>query len=260
MLETVDAVRYSGEMDGGRNRPWLIEAERENGQTVEIVAKLGKSECGWGGLVREAFSAMLAADLGLPVPEPFVVTLTDDFVATLPRQELKDRCVGQKTCFGSHFYPNLMSVNPKNLPSHLLSTATRTFSFDAGVLNADRLVTKPNCLTDGAKLLLIDHELSLNVHGLGFLVQQPWTEGALDRMKVAPSKHLFFEQLKAKTSVDTNFYNKLAAIPESRIVEYGLAIPEEWDADEIADGIRHFLVELVKNAPGLNEQVKAVCT
>ena len=260
MLETVDAVRYGREMDGGRNRPWLIEAERANGETVEIVAKLGSSECGWGGLVREAFSAMLAADLGLPVPEPFVVSISDEFVATLPRQELKDRCAGQMTCFGSYFHPSLLLADPKALPKRLFNVAARTFTFDAGVLNDDRLVTKPNCLTDGVKLLLIDHELSLNVHGLGFLVPPPWTAGSLDRMTVAPSMHLFFEQLKANMPADPDFNATFAAIPESRILEYASAIPDEWDKDGIADGIRQFLVDLVKNVAGLNDQVKAACT
>lgn len=169
MLETVEAVRFVKELGSGRNLPWLLEAERASGEVVEVVAKLGTAECGVGGLIREAYSSMLAADLGLPVSEPFVVTLGPEFVEELTVAQ-RARCAGQKTCFGCLFVPNMMQVQPGlGLPAYLLDVAGQTLAFDAGVLNADRLLSKPNCLTNGSSLLLIDHELSLNLHGRGFL-------------------------------------------------------------------------------------------
>ena len=77
MLDDVVAVRFHKPMDVGRTTPLLIVAQRADGQEVEMVAKFSKgADIGAGGLMREALCAMLASDLGLPVPEPFWFALT----------------------------------------------------------------------------------------------------------------------------------------------------------------------------------------
>lgn len=257
MLETVHAVRYVRDLGSGRNIPWLLEAERANGEVVEVVAKLGSAECGLGGLVREAYSSMLAADLGLPVSEPFVVTLGTEFVAELtPSQQA--RCVGQTTCFGCMFIPHMLQVQPSALSPTLLKVAGHTLAFDAGVLNVDRKKSKPNCLTDGTSLLLIDHELSLNLHGRGFLFYDPWTTSSLTSMTIGPSTHLFYDTVRYCIPVDAEFFDGLGCVSDERISAYRSAIPVEWDADGVSAGISAFLSELVGNAKGLESQVKAI--
>ncbi len=258
MLETVEAIRFIRELGSGRNLPWLLEAERANGDVVEVVAKLGSAECGVGGLVREAYSSMLGADLGLPVSEPFVVSLGSDFVDELtPIQQA--RCVGHKTCFGCEYVPHMLQVQPgAALPAYLLEAAGYTLAFDAGLLNADRLLSKPNCLTDGKSLLLIDHELSLNLHGRGFLFHDPWTDGALNVMTTGPSTHLFYDAVRSHIPMKPLFFDSLGSVSPTRIAEYRSAIPSEWDIDDVSKGIADFLLDLVGNAKGLESQIKAI--
>lgn len=263
MLETVQAVRFVKEFGSGRNRPWLLEAERSNGELVEVVCKLGSAECGRGGLVREAYCSMLAADLNLPVAEPFVVELVDEFVESLPSSE-RQRAQGQGLAFGVAFAPHMLPMQPgRFLSSGLREDAASAFLFDAGVVNSDRLVTKPNCLTDGDQLLLIDHELCLNLHGRGFLLQDPWAAGALQSMTSGASQHLFYSDLKPNRAdtpkVDlSTLCAALGSILPSRIEEYRAAIPEEWDIDDVSSDIAKFLQELVENAPGLKVQADEV--
>jgi len=263
MLEQVQAVRFIEELSSGRNRPWLIEAERWDGEIVEVVAKLGSAECGPGGLVREAYSAMLAADLGLPISEPFVVELLPDFVANLEPTQ-KYRANGQSLAFGSAFAPNMFSIQQNlAMASHLQKQATEAFTFDAGIINSDRLVTKPNCLTDGTSILLIDHELSLNLHGRGgFLFRDPWTPGALLTMTSGTSEHLFYSKVRASGelsygSVIQALCAQLAGISPSRIDEYRDAVPAEWDKDAVAEGISEFLKELIVKADEFKNVVGA---
>ena len=263
MLETVQAVRFVKEFGSGRNRPWLLEAERKDGELVEVVCKLGSAECGRGGLVREAYCSMLAADLSLPVAEPFVVELSDEFVSSLPSSE-RQRAQGQGLAFGVAFAPHMLPIQPgRFLSSGLREDAASAFLFDAGVVNGDRLVTKPNCLTDGVQLLLIDHELCLNLHGRGLLVQDPWTTGALQGMTSGSSQHLFYLDLRPNRAdtpkADLSALSAaLGAILPSRIEEYRAAIPPEWDIDDVSSGIAQFLRELVENAPGLKMQADEV--
>ena len=263
MLDTVDAVRYIKVLSAGRNQPWLIEAERGDGEVVEVVAKLGSAECGPGGLIREAYCAMLAADLGLPVAEPFVVQLTPEFIDTLPDNE-RGRASGQNMAFGSTFVANLLPIQPGlSLPTSLRAEAASTFAFDAGVVNSDRLVTKPNCLTDGTSLLLIDHELCLNLHGRGFLMKEPWSNGALAHMAIDPSRHVFYQDLKPSRADSprpdlSEICGLLGDIQPSRVREYHAAIPPEWDFDNLSSEISEFLEELITNAAGLRRQVDEV--
>ncbi|NYH49407.1 HipA family kinase [Xanthomonas arboricola] len=263
MLQDVEAVRFIRELESGRNRPWLVEAETWDGEVVEVVAKLGSAECGRGGLVREAYSAMLAADLDLPVSEPFVVKLSHDFISTLPGG-LASKVAANDPAFGSRFIPNLFSLSPeKVLDTHLHFEASRAITFDAGVVNADRLVTKPNCLTDGRKILLIDHELALNVQGRGLLMLDPWIPGALHHMTTAPGEHLFYRRLK-RTRPDSpvqdlsSFCNSLAGISHARISEYSQAIPPQWDVDSVSTDIAAYLCDLVSNAQNLRNKIEAL--
>ncbi|AKO08543.1 HipA family kinase [Xanthomonas oryzae pv. oryzicola] len=263
MLENVQAVRFVDELSSGRNRPWLLEAERSDGEVVEVVAKLGSAECGLGGLVREAYGAMLGSDLDLPVSESFVVELSADFLGTL-RPELRAKVGEHPLAFGSKFIPSMLSVQSHTvLPTDLLQQAAEALTFDAGIVNSDRLVRKPNCLTDGRSLLLIDHELSLNLQGRGFLMQDPWLPGALDLMTRPPAEHLFYRTLKPTRSDSPRpqfggICNKLAAIEASRIAEYREAIPPQWDVDAVSNDIAAFLVELVANAHSLKNEVEGI--
>lgn len=263
MLETVQAVRFVQELSSGRNRPWLLEAERWDGEVVEVVAKLGSAECGLGGLVREAYGAMLGADLDLPVSEPFVVELSGEFLDTLcPAKRAK---VGDHAlAFGSKYIPNMLSVQAHTLlPNSLLRQAAEAFTFDASIVNSDRLVRKPNCLTDGRSLLLIDHELSLNLQGRGVLMQDPWLPGALDLMSKEPAEHLFYRTLKPARPDSprpqlSGICEKLSAIETSRISAYSEAIPPQWDVDDLSSDIASFLIDLVANVRSLKAEVEGI--
>jgi len=263
MLETVEAVRYIKDLTTGRNCPWLIDAERGDGEVVEVVAKLASSECGPGGLVRETYGALLAADLNLPIAEPFVVHFSQAFLDTL-EQDKRQRVAAGSQAFGSRFIPNMLNVQPHfAFPTTIRKRAAEVLAFDAGVVNSDRLVTKPNCLTDGVELLMIDHELSLNLHGRGFLVQDPWNKGALASMATAPSEHLFYRPVKENHPsllYFSAFAGRLTTIQPSRIDEYSDAIPPEWDKDAISAGINAFLKDLIANAHGVATEVDAILT
>jgi hypothetical protein len=258
MLEVVEAVRYIKTMDSGRNSPVLLEVERKSGETLEVVAKLSSAECGTGGLVREAMASMLAADLKLPVAEPFIVNTGAAFIRSVVNDAVRARFNSGIPAFGCKLVNGMrqcFSAMPLN--GSLTIEAGNTFAFDGAILNADRLVTKPNCMTNGSSLLLIDHELSLNVHGRGFLVQDPWTQGALTPMTMGPTEHLFFRRVKSEPLEFHAMLTELAGIVPARVHEYQNALPPQWDVDGLVPGIVSFLKDLISNAVNLSGQIES---
>ncbi|MFZ3219952.1 MAG: hypothetical protein WA174_07955 [Rhodoferax sp.] len=72
MLIEVEAIRFDRAMATGKTKPILVACERSTGEEIEVVAKFTYG-CNNSpeALVREAIAAILAKDLGLPVPEPY---------------------------------------------------------------------------------------------------------------------------------------------------------------------------------------------
>lgn len=84
VLQTVVASRMIRKMSVGRTGPILLEAEKDDGTLCEVACKFADGRhLTETGLAAEALCAMLAADLGLPVPEPHIVTLDDAFLDAL---------------------------------------------------------------------------------------------------------------------------------------------------------------------------------
>jgi hypothetical protein len=200
---------------------------------------------------------MLAADLGLPIAEPFVVEFSRDFIDSISSAEERARVEHATSGFGC-MHAVGMHVYPvgQDLPQKLIDTAAGIFAFDGGVLNPDRLRIRPNCLTDGSTLLLIDHESALNVYGRGFLVIDPWTKDALEPLTQGDTEHLFFRGLRGERSAPAILIDALAAVPPGRVDSYMTAVPNEWDADwSIRQGVASYLKDLVVNAKNLNVEV-----
>src|SRR5215510_2935008 len=80
MLSRVRAIEHHAPLSSGKTRPSRIVCERADGSTVEVVAKFSASCDGKeAALVREVIAACLAVDLGLPVPESFLVDVPRDW-------------------------------------------------------------------------------------------------------------------------------------------------------------------------------------
>ena len=149
-------------------------------------------------LVTEAMAAMMAADLDLPVPEPFVVVLDGGFADHIPDPAIRERAKGLPIpAFGSRKLPPGFStiVADRAVPGALLQTAAEIFAFDTFIVNPDRTAANPNCLTNGREFAIYDHELALFTEGLiGW--RPPWEAGGVGFPNglAANRRHVFLEQ------------------------------------------------------------------
>lgn len=233
MLDLVTAVRFDRRMGSGKTKPVLLACVAPDGNEVEVVAKVSAGcERGVGGLVAEAIAAMLAADLDLPAPEPFLVQLEREFIEIWSDAEVRRLAEKSVTVgFGSKKLPNGFTTWPmdKTIPPHLRGTAAEILAFDALIFNDDRRPNNPNCLCDGANFAILDHELTFLTEGI-IGRRFPWEPGSLEHFK-RPRSHLFSDDLRGRAINLDRLAGAWEGITDTRLAEFGAALPPEWAAD-----------------------------
>ena len=232
MLDEVVAVRFDRPMKSGRTVPLLIACERSNGQVVEVVAKFaGGKQLGPLGLMREGLCAMLAKDLGLPVPECFVVRIDPDFIASItPSAPEVAATLGRSLPLGfgsARLPPGFSAWMPeRRIPKAMRPSAAEIFAFDLLVQNTDRRPGNPNLQSRGDQFAIFDHELALIIEGVLFW-KPPWEPGSLEAA-AAPDKHLLRRELQGSGPDLTRLVGAWEAINDQRLAEYRAALPPEW--------------------------------
>lgn len=113
-------------------------------------------------MVIEAIVAMVAADLELPAPQPYVVRVERALVQIIPDAEIRDLAAkSSNLAFGSRLLPPSHSVwlHSRAIPQPLQQQAIKIFALDALLLNADRRPSNPNCQSSGSTFAIYDHDL-----------------------------------------------------------------------------------------------------
>lgn len=250
MLSTRIASRFDRQMSSGKTWPCLLGVIDETEQETEVIAKFSAGcERGVTGLAVEAVTAMLAADLDLPIPEPFLVEFDDEFVRLIPLHagpvatRISDSC---RTAFAlAKLPPGFVTIAPERpIPVDLRGAAADILAFDALIVNADRRPTNPNCLTNGRALAIFDHELSFMNDGILFW-KPPWEPGSLDLMRRDVSQHVFLGELRGTKPDFQRLQGAWLAVTDQRLSEYRLALPEAWgEAAGTVDRVLGYIAEV----------------
>ncbi len=250
MLTPVTAIRFDQSLARGRTKPCLLACVRVDGTEVEVVAKFAAGcEMRHRSLVAEAVASMLAADLDLPTPEPFLVKIDAEFAATIPNAASRKHAYDSLGWnFGSKKLPPGFTTFPvdRPLPRSLLPVAAEVLAFDTFIANPDRTVANPNCLYKGQELAIFDHELAF-LMGATIGWRPPWERGAICFPKGIPpqNRHLFLEQLRGKPTDLSRLTGAFEAIADERIAEYRSVLPQQWIGDGVAvDRILGYIWEL----------------
>jgi hypothetical protein len=163
-IEIIEAEQFFSFTQNGYSRPARLGCSREDGSKVDVYVKFkGGVEAREFGLLSELLCSLLAREVGLNVPRPFIVNLSPEFLAGVPHvaQDLVNRSLGLN--FASESAPAGFSLVPPepHVPLALRPSAAEVFAFDIIVQNCDRKADNPNLLWDRSKILLIDHERAL---------------------------------------------------------------------------------------------------
>lgn len=259
MLSHVTAVRFDGRVQSGRTLPCRLTCETADGAEVEVVAKFSDGcDRKVAALVIESIAAMLAADLDLPVPEPFIVAIEPEFIAELPDATVLAMARrSSPLAFGSKHLPPGYTSWPigKSIPKDALASAAEIFAFDALIANDDRRPANPNCLFSGANLAIYDHEMAFFTEGIiGW--QPPWIVGSLESYKQT-RRHLFSEQLCGKPVNLDRLAGAWLAVTDERLATYRAALPEAWNsAGQKADQALSYIAQVRDNVEAALSEVR----
>ena len=231
MLDALTATRFDRRMTRGRTGPFLLEGETLAGDKVEVVAKFTSAQLPVEGLVREAFCALLAADLGLPVPPCYCMTVPPDFVvAVSSTHQAEGTALAQAipVGFGSAKLPPGFAVwmPERRLTKAMRQTAAEIYAFDLLIQNPDRCPENPNLQSKGDVFAIFDHELALVTEGILFW-RPPWESGALDAMG-SPARHVLYPALRGSQTDLARLVGAWEAVGNTRLAAYRAALPPLW--------------------------------
>ncbi|MBX7540862.1 HipA family kinase [Qipengyuania sphaerica] len=236
MLTELEAIQYVRDVGSGRTKPIIVAGEDPHQNVVEVVIKFSSAcDLGTNSLAVEVIAACLAGDLGLPIPEPFVVRIPDDWRDSLPPDVRVRFSEFDNLAFGSKLlwpqWPAWASGNRLTPP--MVQTAAEILAFDGFIENVDRRDGNPNCLVNGEQLRIIDHELAFPAMLLG---PKPWQPGGLQSF-TEHGRHIFRKELVARPIDGATIRQKWSLLQDHHIESYGAAVPDEWRDEEFVTRI-----------------------
>ena len=243
-IEIIEAEQFFSFTQNGYSRPARLGCSRADGSKVDVYVKFrGGVEAREFGLVSELLCSLLAHELGLNVPTPFIVNLSDEFHEGVPKvaKDLVGRSLGLN--FASESAPAGYSLVPSEprVPLALRPSAADVFAFDVIVQNCDRKADNPNLLWNRSKLMLIDHE-----RALGFVRGNPgpsFSSLELDRYY----DHVFFSAASSSTVEFSRLTKALGLLTPALIAKMLGKIPEPWQVQEDLAKVRNHLLWVVAN-------------
>lgn len=232
MIQNVTAVEFVRAATNGRTGPLIMVCETGEGEHVELFCKFsaGCDET-VSNLAREAIAVCLAADLRLPVPVPYLVSVPPEICDTMPDEVAAARVRRSvPIAFGSTRANQFSAWTTGHRVSEaLLPVAAATLAFDGIIQNPDRRADNPNCLVRGDDIRLIDHELAF-AHRLILFWRPPWVAGGMESLVNPPGRHIFMSGL-SKREIDFDpITTAWTALSDERLRAYQAAIPLDWSA------------------------------
>ena len=260
MISTVKAVTFIKVLSSGRTRPCLMLCEDHEGNQIETVVKLrvGK-ESTTTGLVCELLGSLLADDLDLIVPTPFLVDIDADFHSCIPDATLADRFRKSTGLnFGSRHLGSGYTTWPqeRSIPASLVQVAAEIFAFDLMIQNPDRLTERPNLLRKGDEIAIFDHEMAFSFLYSIVKDEYSWLGKGMNFSR----NHIFYGSLKGRTVSWERLQGALEAIDDTRLNMYNRGIPDLWrqpDNDAVAR-ILEYLRQARNNSAQLFQRVREV--
>jgi hypothetical protein len=244
MVEYIEAEQFHSFTASGYSRPARMTCSRKDGTKVDAYVKfMGGLRGREFGLSAELLGSLLAKELGLDTPTPFVVNLSPEFLSGVP-QEAKDlvgRSLGLN--FASESAPPGFSVVPPepSVPQALRVTAAEVFAFDVLIQNYDRKTDNPNLLWNRRKILLIDHEGAfapvLARSKPSFLSLE------LDRFY----DHVFYTAVSPSDAGFARFLAAMKEISTSRLEKLFGQLPVQWQINEDLAKVREHLLWVLEH-------------
>ncbi|QQT55312.1 hypothetical protein I6I98_08680 [Sphingobacterium multivorum] len=259
-LAQVYAVEVIHELTESANLPFVVGAiDKATHERAEYVVKLNSSERMIpNGRMFELIGAFMAIELDLSVVVPVIVDVSEDFIELQKGKDHFLRCsksLGYN--YGSEFVKGLLILdNHIALTGKQKDVAQEILAFDMLIRNVDRNAEKPNMITDGNTLLLLDHEAAF-----AFVREMPWDKNIepwnfneLD--KGVLFKHCLFSRVKGNIEQLDEFSEKMTRFDDDFWDRAKSIIPNEWFSEDSFNIIKTHVDLMVKNRAVFIQNIK----
>ncbi len=186
---------------GGSTRPCLMTVTDMNGNiegsyVVKIFKHYNTEQ--YNPTNKELYGNLLAKEFDLNTPKPALIQVNNSLISELKKSDrYKNWNIISGTYFGCELVENTLDFNQKILKKSEQWEIENVFAFDVLIRNVDRRVSKPNMFFKDGAIILIDHELSLNIDRSfdDYLkIENAWQ--FIANNKNDKGRHLFLDYLK----------------------------------------------------------------
>lgn len=269
LLLKVEASEFLGRATTGRSQPMLCACYDSDGRSYSVYVKYAgfHEDLTTDHLVGELISNLFAKDLGLPVAEPCLVTIDQDFLHTVPDETLRKALAGVPlVAFGSVQLSPARRWNTSDLVRrNQLADAASLYLFDTLVENTDRGNGNPNLLMSGLSFKIIDfgHSFQRCHYGQVYAeTRMPWQLGGVGNHYPGTLQHIMYPSSKRLSAdelakVIDAFTTALEDLTDDRIMAYVEKVPPDWN-QVTAMKIIDYLVSARKNSSSFINQVRGV--
>ncbi len=206
--------------------------------------------------MRELLASFIAMEMDIPVVEPAIIEISIGFVDLLRGNDfwmVANQSLGRN--YGSKYIREHSTLLAnKSLNNHQLPIAQDIFAFDMFIQNPDRTINKPNLLSDGNDLVILDHEIAFGFIFTPFISANIWE--MKDEHKGWIRHHYLLPLIKGKDFNFEGFSAKLANLTDTFWEKAAQLLPSEWRTDQfmaikeilsrICADSEHFISELKK--------------
>lgn len=229
------------------NKPILITGvNKESGEKLDYVVKLKAAErMSNEASMRELLACFISMEFELPVIQPAIVEITPEFVETLKGNDSwqpATKSLGYN--FGSlNLTDHKTLIINQPLNNHQLLHAQNAFVFDMFIQNSDRTIIKPNVLTNGNDLVMLDHEIAFGFIFSPFLTSKIWEMHEETRDWIR--NHCLLPLIKGKEYNYDDFSEKMDNLNDAFWEKAAHLMPQEWLTEQFGS-IKGTLANITK--------------
>lgn len=261
-LPYIEALTPLDIFPNSANKPILISGvDTKSGERGEYVTKLNGSERMQVVSYRskELIAAFMAMELELPVVEPAIIKISPEFLEIAKGKDYfftLQKSIGYNV--GSKYLEKAMvTINNPVFNASQLTNAAQIFVFDVLIQNIDRTLEvggKPNLMTNGEKLILLDHELAFSFAEILFNMNKtPWliNEGDLTWVR----KHVLFKHINHQEVNYLEILNKFHIFDAHFWKQVEELVPEEWKS-ALIEKIKEHVISIFQHKEAFSNSLR----
>lgn len=218
----------------GQSRAVVLVGRSDEGEAIECIAKLNsRLKNPPTEHLFEWLGCAIGKVLGITVPTPFQVEITEDFANSIGDGEVRRDAVNSiGTLFGCSEFDNATQFSPEAplRGADLIQSAAELIAFDIFIHNADRRLTNHNLLVRRSEFVAFDHGDAFT-----FLVPVLFApDPCEDPCESIVEQHVLRQALKGIPLPLQDFYDALSGLTDEVFEEIRAATPAEWQTGPAA--------------------------